>query len=397
MKGEIILINKIIYYIIGYVCLDITGVFPERFLNLCAKENIMCWDLKRKNEHLYCKVLKKDLKKVYEIIEKSQSQLISVKEKGVVSNIKRYRFKYGLFIGILLFFSLIFVMSQFVWDIEVFGNERISTEKVLKILESENVKIGTYIKNIDLNDLKESVVLKSKEMSFVNINIKGTKISVEVKERINKPEIVPKDKPCDIIALRDGYILEVKGYEGVNLVKKGDSVVAGQVLISGTIEGENSMRLVHSIGQIKARTYRRFEQTIPKKYFERIPTGKETNKYLLKLFGGKFRFYFNEKVPYKEYDLTEKQKNLKIFGDFSLPFGIIKKNFKEVYLLEKKNTMETALEIAEEKIVQYEKEQLEGMEVEEKEIIKNEDDANYYIVAEYSIIEEIGMEKEITD
>ncbi len=388
--------SKLIYYIIGYVKLEIRGVFPERFINLCAKENIMCFDLKRKGEGISCKILKKDFSKIDLIVKKSQSELVFFKEKGVISNIKRYRFKYGLFSGIILFFGFIFLMSQFVWDIEVFGNKEISTEKVLKILESENVKIGTYIKSIDLNDLKESVILKSKVMSFVNINIKGTKISVEVKERINKPKIVPKDKPCDIIALRDGYILDVKGYEGENLVKRGDSVVAGQTLISGIIQGREGIRTVHSIGEIKARTYRRFSQEIPKKYFERIETGKEKNKYLLKILGFKLRFYFNEEVPFSEYDFSEEQKNISIFGDFSLPFGIVKKNYKEIYLLEKNNTFETALEIAEQKIVEYEKEMLSGMEVEEKEIIKNEDEVNYYIVAEYSIIEEIGMEKEIT-
>lgn len=390
------MINKIVYYAMGYICLDIKGVFPERFLNLCAKGNIICWDLQRKNDGICCKILKKDFENVKEIITKSQSELISFKEKGILTNIKRYRFKYGLFIGITAFFILIFVMSQFVWDIEVFGNKRISEENILRILKSENVKIGTYIKDIDINDLKESVILKSKEISFVNINIKGTKISVEVKERINKPTIVPKDEPCDIIALRDGYVLEIEGYEGQNLVKKGDSVVAGQTLISGIIESEDSIRKVHSIGKIKARTYRRCENTIPKKYFERIPTGKVTNKYLFKIFGKRFRFYFNERAPYTEYDFKEEQKDLKIFKDFILPFSIIKKEFQEVYLLEKKNTMETALEIADEKIVQYEEEHLKNMENVEKEIIKSEDDTNYYIVAEYSLIEEIGTEKELT-
>ncbi|MBR4949318.1 MAG: sporulation protein YqfD [Clostridia bacterium] len=387
--------GRIIYYIMGYVKLEIRGVFPERFINLCAKENIMCFDLKRKGEGLSCKILKKDFSKIDLIIKKSQSELLSFKEKGVISNIKRYRFKYGLFAGVILFFGMIFLMSQFVWDIEVFGNEELSTEKVLRILESENVKVGTYIKNIDLNELKENVILKSKVMSFVNINIKGTKITVEVKERINKPKIVPKDKPCDIIALRDGYILDIRGYEGENLVKRGDSVVAGQTLISGMIQGREGIRTVHSIGEIKARTYRRFSCEIPKKYFERIETGKEKNKYLLKIFGFRLRFYFNEEVPFSEYDFKEEQKNISIFGDFSLPFGIVKKSYKEIYLLEKYNTPETALEIAEQKVVEYEKEMLSGMEVEEKEIIKNEDEANYYIVAEYSIIEEIGMEKEI--
>ena len=67
--------------------------------------------------------------------------------------------------------------------------------------------------------------------------------------------MVDKDTPCDIAAACDGYIKNVITKNGKQLVKAGDTVNAGDVLISGTVpvfrEGEEERYMeVHSLGTV---------------------------------------------------------------------------------------------------------------------------------------------------
>ena len=61
-------------------------------------------------------------------------------------------------------------------------------------------------------------------MSWVSINIFGTKAVLEVKENSETPQIADSTTPMNIIAKKDGQIVLVEGHKGANAVKEGDVV-----------------------------------------------------------------------------------------------------------------------------------------------------------------------------
>ena len=46
-------------------------------------------------------------------------------------------------------------------------------------------------------------------------------------------EMLDESIPCNVVAAADGYIVRIEAYEGAAKVKVGDSVVKGDLLISG--------------------------------------------------------------------------------------------------------------------------------------------------------------------
>jgi len=147
-------------------------------------------------------------------------------------------------------------LSSLIWHIEIVGNETVKTEEILKILERENIKKGIIKYRID-EDYVEYMLLKEFDiLSYLSIEIEGTKLTIEVKERDLPPEIIDENTPCNIVASKKGVIEKVIARNGKAVVKKGDVVEEGQVLITGIISDEFSENVmyVHAEGEVLART-----------------------------------------------------------------------------------------------------------------------------------------------
>lgn len=57
---------------------------------------------------------------------------------------RKYRKRVGIVAGILLFFGILAFLGNFVWTIEVVGNETVSSDEILDFLKEEGLKIGSY-------------------------------------------------------------------------------------------------------------------------------------------------------------------------------------------------------------------------------------------------------------
>lgn len=85
----------------------------------------------------------------------------------------------------------------------------------------------------------------------MSINIKGVRAEVVVRESPKKPKIEDLTIPADVVAERDGVILEIGAKRGKKMVKNGDAVLKGEVLISGLVthkSGDSDAILVQRTG-----------------------------------------------------------------------------------------------------------------------------------------------------
>lgn len=97
---------------------------------------------------------------------------------------RKYRKRVGLVVGILLFFGILAFLGNFVWTIEVVGNETVSSDEILDFLEEEGLKIGSYKSALNPRELERKTLLELKELSWIAVNITGSTVTVEVNERI---------------------------------------------------------------------------------------------------------------------------------------------------------------------------------------------------------------------
>ena len=66
----------IFYYIVGYVNIFVEGYFIEKFINICNKQKILLWNLKRdKTTIIYANVGIRDFKKLKAICKKTKCKI----------------------------------------------------------------------------------------------------------------------------------------------------------------------------------------------------------------------------------------------------------------------------------------------------------------------------------
>ena len=88
------------------------------------------------------------------------------------------------------FFIALFMMSKFIWNIEVKGNTRISKIEILEELSKNGLKIGTYKGKINANSVINKIRLDREDIAWIGIDIEGTNAIVEIKETSKAPEII---------------------------------------------------------------------------------------------------------------------------------------------------------------------------------------------------------------
>ena len=131
------------YYILGYVNISVEGYFIERFINICISKKILLWNVKRKkSSFLYVNIGMRDFRKIKEIAKITKCRVKIEKKKGLPFLLHKYK-KRKLFLASLITILLsIFALSNFVWNIEVIGNETISKEEIIEQANENGLTIG---------------------------------------------------------------------------------------------------------------------------------------------------------------------------------------------------------------------------------------------------------------
>lgn len=385
-------------YLRGYVIIIIEGFFIEKFINICARRRIHLWDVRIQRERrVTAKVGIGGFRLIRPVARKTGCRVRLLKKRGLPFVFSKYRRRKAFFAGAVLFFVLINVLASFVWSIEITGNEKLDTVFLENALAANGIKTGALKYRIDTRRAVDRMMLEIGRLSWISINIKGTKVKVQVRERKDIPEIVPRHIPCDIVAQKDGIIRQVIAKEGIEAVAEGDTVKKGQVLISGRVpvKGDEKYRLVHALGTVRARTWYEDEAPVMFTRTETLRTGRVIRDHSLVLFSKELDLV-RRKVGFSEYVTDEVRKKLTIGDDLVFPFEWVTVNYYEVATMEAHISEEDARETAAREA--YEK--ALGRVPEEAEIVKEnvyftEQDGKLTARAVLECIENIGIPSRI--
>ena len=247
--------------------------------------------------------------------------MLKTKDSGFLNFLKRYKFRFGLFVGLLVFILTILISSFFVWDVEVVGNALVTDEQIFKICDENGLHFGGFIFKINERDIEHKIKEKYPQISWISLNRIAGKYIIEISESKKKPNIVDWHGPCDVISQFDGEILYVEAYSGMPLVDVGDSVQKGQILVTGvqTVEGLDNVIYSHSEAKILAKVKRYNEISIKKNSLIEQTTGlQKQDKYII-LFGLKIPLKLNKKSN----NLIKSDETFKYLEFLSLRFPIL--------------------------------------------------------------------------
>lgn len=242
----------------GYVRFEILSPFPERFINLTVRKRIPIWDTARRNGRAYASMYNRDYRRIRPDARKAKARLRILKRRGLPVLIHRYRGRVGLAIGALMFALTVFVMSQFIWSVEITGIDRISQTEIQEDLRQEGFFVGAFKPAMDFDEISRNVMIRNKDVGWMAINVTGSYASVEIKEEQLPPAVENIYDPCNIKASCDAVIVRSEVREGKMLLTEGSGVVKDQLLVSGVIEDAlGGVSFVHADAVIEAKTVHR--------------------------------------------------------------------------------------------------------------------------------------------
>ena len=238
--------------------------------------------------------------------------------------------------GVLVCGLSLYVLSLFIWDIQIEGNRRYTDEMIVNYLQSAEISWGMLKSQVDCEALEASLRNDFPEVTWAAARVSGTRLLIAVKENEALSSIPQKDEtPCHLVASRPGVIAELVVRQGKAQVKAGDQVEEGQVLVSGIIpilddsETVKNVRYVHADADVTAFTQYPFSETFSKLYVAESETGRKKSGLFLQ-FG---RWSSALLSPAKEGEswvyLTER-KQARLFTSFYLPIYWGKIQGKEV-------------------------------------------------------------------
>lgn len=392
------MIEKIIHFMRGYVEIIVRSHFIERFINICVHRNIYIWDVFKKSPNeANMKMSIKAFKSITPIAHKTHSKVRIRHRFGLPFLVSRYKKRYFFAAGLIIAALFISASSQFVWSITIVGNETVPDEQIIQALSESGFKKGCIAKRFDPKQLKNEVLLRLDTLSWVWVDIRGSKAIVSVSEKKPAPEMIDEDSPCDIIASKSGIIKSVIAKQGDCIAKEGQTVMEGELLISGIMKSEMlPVRFTHASGEVYARTWYEEQMLSPLVENIHVPTGQQCTKNTLDLFGLKINLFIKNAPPYEVYDKKEEVHSFLIFGidtNISLTKTIYQEVTVESNTLTEQQIIEKCEPALEEKILsRVDKEAVfEARDI--RCVYTDEENVNVILTIEYT--EQIGFEKPI--
>ena len=322
--------NKIFHFVKGYVIIRVIGFNIERFLNICQRRSIRLFSIgKRTDTGILVCVSVSDFGKIGSAADETGSHIRIIKRCGLPFLVKNLKKRYALIVSFFLLAVLFFSSSFFIWSIEINGNDEHICQSIAHACDKAGLRIGAYKPRLLSGEEMKNVILNNTDnLAWVWVYIKGTKAVVEYKEGICAPKVVDRTVPCNISAVRDGIIDKVIAKNGRAVVSSGDTVIDGDILISGSVDLENETHQnVHATGDVYAITWheKSGDYKLYKTYYKSL--GKKKTFRTIKLFSKCFDLFTSDAVDFDCYTISEKLSEMKLGKNNFLGIGMYKKTY----------------------------------------------------------------------
>lgn len=309
--------------------------YPVR--NISVKDDTLCFCC------FFC-----DRKGIESILKEQNAEITEEKQTGILPYICKYRKRYGLFAGALLTVASMFLSTFFVWEIRVEGNENVSDEEIIRVLEDVGFYEGKTKIGLDVKSTVNKYLIKEDRISWMAINMEGTVAHVEVKEA-KMPTAVPRKENVNLVACHDGIIMRVDALSGKAVVKKGDTVTRGQLIVSAFMDKRTGGELLKGArGFAFAYTERYFEVHVPLEYNTLVSTGNKYSKRAVSFFSFEIPFSFQKSRKYEIFTVHNSEEKIVLSDKASLPVKLKTTSCEEQQIYKKRRTENEALQTARE-------------------------------------------------
>ena len=338
----------------------VTGEETLRFVNLCRNNGIELRHLVRRENAIQMEIDAENFKKLRPLVRKTHVKIHILNRHGPAFFFYRHKRRWWFLLGMTVFAGMIYILSLFVWQIDIDGNRKYTDALILQALAQMDVKTGCRKSEIDLPEIEEELRIMYNEITWVSASIAGTKLQIELREgdlkisgssgggqtgnvkRVENRENNPKtqngesetDLPANLVSDEDAIITNLVVRRGTVAVRYGDEVKKGDVLIEGKVYIYNEDETLKKVdyltaeGDVFGKYQELYEKHYQRKHEVRSYTGKNYRELGVAIVGKSFCLPVWENILKKQLEentLSEVwswKKQFRLTPTFYLPFAL---------------------------------------------------------------------------
>lgn len=241
-----------------------------KLVNKISKIDVKIYEIKYIDKILYLKVKNKDYKRLKKYIISNKFEVISYSLMKKIKLNKTYLI--SLLIGLVVFL----VVSKMILRINIIHENKDIRDLIKDELDMYGIKVLRFKKSYkELKKVREEILDKYPSiLDWMEFEVKGMVLNVHIEKRIIT-NINEDNRKCDVVALKDALITNIKVESGEIAVNINDYVRKGDVLIKGSlVYNEEERRNVCAKGEVYGIVYYTGEASIPYEISDVKKTGK---------------------------------------------------------------------------------------------------------------------------
>lgn len=296
--------NKINY---GEIRVQVSAPKIENILNLLWNNDIYISEIKKVDYiTVRFKIPYQDFEKTKELVKRCNGKLKVIGKSGMILWAIRIKSQLSLVVGIGLFFLVLYVMSNYIWAIDIQTKNNLTPLEVRQQLDKIGIKPGLKKSSINVYEIERKMEDLNDQIMWIRTRIEGSTLKLIIEEKINPPS-TKKENPNQVVAKMDGEIKRVFTTMGNCAVKPGDIVKKGDILILPVQGREGFEKDVKPKGTIIANTFYEKSMEIQISGKKLMRTGRKDNDIFLSFWGKKI--YLKKAINgFKSYDKIEESK-----------------------------------------------------------------------------------------
>lgn len=377
-------------FVKGYFTVTARGRHTEKLLNMALVHRIYLWNVRRFGEDSlsFC-VSRKGYAMMKDYAVKTRCTMEITAQDGVPTWWQVTKKRRVFFLSALLSAAVVLASASFLWTVDITGEVGIPHEEIRQKLASYGLKAGSVRKTVDYTAVTNRLITDFEEILWANVELEGTRLLVTLVPRTKAPELIPKDIPVNIVAKKDGFIKEITAENGEAMVREGDTVVKGQILISGLIPSPAvGTRYLHAMGEITAITWEERTAKQPCYRYDKVFTNREKIHREIWLPFLKIPLDFSKTIDFYNYDSIIKERNFL--------FLTYRETVYSEYTLQKTAiSVEEAVSLAQEALIQELYREGIGEFVSKTTDYTLSEDGIVTVTVLAECVEELGVSKEI--
>ena len=304
----------------GMVEAELTSAEPGAALEAANARGIPLYDVIQVGDlTARFRVRRRDYRTLEALSEKRGETLRLRRRMGAYWTLKRLLARPMLLAGLAVFLAAAIFLPTRIFFVRVEGNVNTPTRLILDAAGESGIRFGASRRAVRSEKMKNALLSALPQLQWAGVNTSGCVATVSVRERTD-PEVTEQDSAVSsIVASRDGFIVSATVTRGNFLCRVGQSVKAGQVLISGYTDCGICIQATRAEGEICAQTSRDFAAVTPAQWTVRGEQTAVRRKYSLIIGKKRINLWKDSGILQGSCDRMDRRYELTLPGGFRLP------------------------------------------------------------------------------